>query len=105
MVSGGQGLAATGRESELIGGLGSVQGPSAETFKHLADEGGRGTMDALLMLFKDAQCNQEHSCFENYKTSPVWLAPRQFFIQFKGRLKDRFQQLDIWLTTHPIEAL
>ena len=29
----------------------------------------------------------------------------QFFIQFKERLKNRFQQLDIWLTTYPIEVI
>jgi hypothetical protein len=30
---------------------------------------------------------------------------RQFFVEFKERLKARFQQLDIWLTTYLIEAL
>jgi len=30
---------------------------------------------------------------------------RQFFIELKERLKQRFQQLDIWLTVHPIEVL
>jgi len=30
---------------------------------------------------------------------------RQFFIQFKQSLKERFQQLDIWLTTHSIEVI
>lgn len=30
---------------------------------------------------------------------------RQFFVQFKERLKARFQQHDIWLTTHPIEVV
>jgi hypothetical protein len=30
---------------------------------------------------------------------------RQFFIEFKERLKVRFQQLDIWLATYPIEVL
>jgi hypothetical protein len=29
----------------------------------------------------------------------------QFFTQFKERVKGRFQQLDIWLTTYPIEVL
>ena len=32
-------------------------------------------------------------------------ANREFFVQFKERLKERFQQLDIWLTTYPIESL
>jgi len=30
---------------------------------------------------------------------------REFFVQFKERLKTRFQQLDIWLTSYPIEVL
>ncbi len=30
---------------------------------------------------------------------------RQFFVDFKERLKSRFQQLDIWVTTYPIEIL
>lgn len=30
---------------------------------------------------------------------------RGFFLEFKERLKTRFQQLDIWLTTYPIEVL
>jgi hypothetical protein len=30
---------------------------------------------------------------------------RAYFIECKERLKARFQQLDIWLTTYPIEVL
>jgi hypothetical protein len=30
---------------------------------------------------------------------------RRFFMQLKDRLKTRFQQLDIWVTVHPIEVL
>ena len=30
---------------------------------------------------------------------------REFFIDFKQRLKARFQQLDIWVTTHSLEIL
>lgn len=30
---------------------------------------------------------------------------RQFFLQFKELLKRRFQQIDIWLTSHPIDVL
>jgi len=36
---------------------------------------------------------------------PDTIENRQFFIQFKQRLKERFQQLDIWLTTHLIEVI
>ena len=30
---------------------------------------------------------------------------RQFFVEFKERLKARFRQIDIWMTTFPIEVL
>jgi hypothetical protein len=30
---------------------------------------------------------------------------RRFFLEYKERLKARFQQLDIWLTTYLIEVL
>jgi hypothetical protein len=30
---------------------------------------------------------------------------REFFLAFKERLKARFQQIDIWMTTYPIEVL
>jgi hypothetical protein len=30
---------------------------------------------------------------------------RQFFVEFKERLKARFQQLDIWMTTYPVEVI
>ena len=30
---------------------------------------------------------------------------REFFVDFKNRLKTRFEQDDIWLTTHPLEVL
>jgi hypothetical protein len=30
---------------------------------------------------------------------------RQFFLEFKERVKARFQQIDIWMTTYPIEVL
>ena len=32
-------------------------------------------------------------------------ASRAFFVQFKERLKTRFDQIDIWMTTYPIEVL
>jgi hypothetical protein len=30
---------------------------------------------------------------------------RQFFLEFKERLKARFRQIDVWMTTYPIEVL
>jgi hypothetical protein len=30
---------------------------------------------------------------------------RAFFVEFKERIKERFKQLDVWMTTYPIEVL
>jgi hypothetical protein len=30
---------------------------------------------------------------------------RLFFVEFKERLKSRFQQIDIWMTTYPVEVI
>jgi hypothetical protein len=30
---------------------------------------------------------------------------RQFFVEFKEQLKSRFQQIDIWMTTYPMEVI
>ena len=30
---------------------------------------------------------------------------RQFFVEFKERVKERFKQIDIWMTTYPIEVI
>jgi len=32
-------------------------------------------------------------------------ANREFFIQFKDVLRARFQQIEIWMTTYPIEII
>ncbi len=46
--------------------------------------------DDLVRVFVDVADEPEH---------------RRFFFEFKERLKARFQQIDIWLTTYPIEVL
>ena len=52
--------------------------------------GGIEYRDQLNRIFVDAEDTTEN---------------RQFFTNLKARLKSRFQQLDIWLTVHPIEIL
>ena len=46
--------------------------------------------DELVRLFVDVEDHPEN---------------RQFFLEFKQRLKARFQQIDLWLTSHPIDLL
>lgn len=40
-----------------------------------------------------------------YVDVPDEPANREFFVQFKQTLKSRFRQLDIWMTTHPLDVL
>ena len=30
---------------------------------------------------------------------------REFFLDFKERLKERFQQIDIWVTSYPLDGI
>jgi len=51
---------------------------------------GESHRDDLVRVFVDVADQAEH---------------RRFFLEFKERLKARFQQIDIWMTTYPIEVL
>jgi hypothetical protein len=46
--------------------------------------------DELVRVFVDVEDIPEH---------------RQFFVGFKTRLKARFDQIEIWMTSHPIDVL
>jgi hypothetical protein len=51
---------------------------------------GESYRDDLLRIYVDVADDPEH---------------RRFFVEFKELLKARFQQIDIWMTTYPIEVL
>jgi len=74
---------------ELESRFGSV---SSETqiIRGLWEHAGLSYRDELIRVFVDVADTPEN---------------RHFFIEFKERLKARFQQLDIWLTTYPIEVV
>lgn len=59
VVRGGERVEAAGREPELFGGLDGTLRVLPDRVEHMADEGGRVTMDELLMLFKDAQRSRQ----------------------------------------------
>jgi hypothetical protein len=71
-----QKFGAVSRESQTIEGRGTHQG---HTYS-----------DELVRIFVDV---------------PDLPVNRQFFQDFKQRLKSRFGQLEIWVTTHPLEVL
>ncbi len=51
---------------------------------------GKAFRDDLMRVFVDAEPNAE---------------AQVFFAEFKERLKTRFQQLEVWLTSHSIEMM
>ncbi len=63
-------------ESQVIHGIGNVQ---HSEFK-----------DDLVRVFVDVPETTEN---------------RKFFLDYKAQLKTRFQQLEIWMTTYPVEVV
>jgi hypothetical protein len=61
-----------------------------QTIRGFWQHQGEGFRDQLVRVFVDVDDTPKN---------------HQFFIQYKERLKARFQQLDIWLTTYPVEVV
>lgn len=61
-----------------------------QTIRGLWQHEGQVYRDNLVRLFVDVPDLQES---------------RRFMASFKAQLKDRFEQLDIWITSYPIEIL
>jgi hypothetical protein len=61
-----------------------------QTIRGLWRHEGESYRDDLIRVFIDIADEPEH---------------RQFFLEFKERLKSQFQQIDNWMTTYPIEVL
>jgi hypothetical protein len=61
-----------------------------QTIRGLWPHEGETYRDDLVRVFVDVADEAEH---------------RQFLLDFKVRLKARFHQIDIWMTTDPIEVL
>jgi hypothetical protein len=58
----------------------------------------RGQWEAEGQVFRDEHCR----VFVDVEDSP---ASWEFFFQFKQGLKLCFQQIDIWVTSHPVDVL
>jgi hypothetical protein len=61
-----------------------------QTIRGFWHHDGESYRDDLIRVFVDVADEPEH---------------RQFFVEFKEKLKARFGQIDIWVTTYPIEVL
>jgi hypothetical protein len=62
----------------------------SQTIRGLWEHGGQVYRDDLMRIFVDAPDTPES---------------REFFMSFKERVKTRFRQIDIWMTTYRIEVL
>jgi hypothetical protein len=80
-------IADTLQELEQAFGVVSCE---TQTIQGLWYHEGELYQDSLARVFVDVEDTAEN---------------RQFFIRLKDRLKNRFQQKDIWLTTYPIEVI
>ena len=58
-----------------------------QTIRGLWQHQGQSFRDDLVRVFVDVPAN------------------RQFFVEFKERAKKRFQQIDLWVTTYPLDVL
>lgn len=61
-----------------------------QTIRGLWQHHGESFRDDLVRVFVDV---------------PDVEANRQFFVEFKERAKTRFQQIDLWVTTYPLDVL
>jgi hypothetical protein len=74
---------------ELENHFGSVSSET-QVIRGVWHHEGKSHRDELVRVFVDAPDTPES---------------RQFFLDFKERLKARFGQIDIWVTTYPVEVL
>ena len=61
-----------------------------QTIRGEWQHGGAVYLDQLVRVFVDVQDTAEN---------------RRFFLQLKDRLKSRFEQIELWVTSYPIDVL
>ncbi len=61
-----------------------------QTIRGMWEHEGQSYRDDLVRVFMDV---------------PDLPESHQFFLEFKERIKARFQQIDVWMTTYPIEVI
>jgi len=79
----------------------------AQTFEELRAQFGAASWETQVLR---GAWEQEGAVYQDNLTRffvDVPDAPehRQFFKQFKQQLKQRFQQLDIWVTSYPVDVI
>jgi hypothetical protein len=79
----------------------------AETFSELRDRFGAASWEtqALRGSWEHAGESYEDNLTRFFVDVPDLPEHREFFKQFKERLKERFNQLEVWITSHLIDVI
>jgi hypothetical protein len=79
----------------------------AETLLEIEDRFGAVSCEtqAIRGIWRHEEHLYEDELIRVFVDGPDDPDSRQFFVELKERLKSRFNQLEIWLTTYPIEVL
>ena len=75
---------------ELDRRFGAVSSVKRKPFADFGANKGQSYRDDLVRVFIDV---------------PDLPESHQFFLEFKERIKAKFQQIDIWMTSYPVEVL
>lgn len=78
-----------------------------QTFRELRSRFGAVSYETLPVrgAWQEAGIVYHEDLIRVFVDVPGTVENRLFFLNFKGVLKARFQQLDIWLTSYPVDVL
>ena len=79
----------------------------AETFAELRAQFGAASWETQVVrgIWEQAGAVYQDNLTRFFVDVPDVPEHREFFKEFKPRLKQRFQQLDVWITSHPVDVI
>ena len=77
------------------------------TFKELRSRFGAASWETQTLRgsWQHAGAEYEDNLTRFFVDVPDTDDNRRFFVEYKERLKKRFQQIDIWITSHPMDVI
>ncbi len=79
----------------------------AETFKELREHFGAASWETQVVhgVWESKEVIYHDNFTRFFVDVPDLPKHREYFVSFKETLKHRFNQLDVWITSHPIDAI
>ena len=79
----------------------------AETFRELRAQFGAASWETQVLrgAWEESGALYHDNLTRFFVDVPDKPEHREFFKGFKERLKERFHQLDVWITSHPIDVI